>query len=365
MVTLRRSLSRFRLLFISCPIVGLVFLSACGGGSSSSSNTQPADQWSIPVSQVVDGGPGKDGIPAIDTPLYIAVQDATHVADHELVVGILVNGVPRAFPHSILNWHEVVNLETLGEFHTLSYCPLTGSADLWRVPESASDKTYGTSGLLYNSNLILYDRQTDSNWSQMLNQSVNGALINNQADKVVSLEMSWASWKLMYPDSLVLSEDTGFSRSYDIYPYGDYLTSATLLFQVANSDNRLHPKSRVLGIREGDFNKVYPIGEFDTGIQVISDSTGIDPVVIIGSREFGFAVAYSALAQDGTQLQFTAIESALPVVMQDNEGNQWDIFGQAVSGPRSGQRLTLASEFIAFWFAWVAFFPEPLIHEFD
>jgi len=364
----------------------ILWLSSCGGsgggGNSENGNStgqnncndtkkseisskHTKDEWLIDTNFLRDGGPGKDGIPSIDSPCYVSAQNATFISDSDMIIGTRINDISRAYSHSILNWHEIVNLKTGSDFHTLSYCPLTGTAALWTVPESFSNKTFGVSGLLYNSNLILYDRETDSNWPQMNAQSANGSLIGNLAEENVVIETTWETWKQMYPETDILSNDTGYSRNYSSYPYGSYLTDSNLLFQVAYSDNRLHPKTRVLGVNMNGVNEVYEIDSFEQGVEVINEGSESSPYVVIGSSEHNFAVAYSSILSDGAELSFSAIDSSLPVIMLDNEGNQWDIFGNAVSGPRSGQKLNLESDFIAFWFAWVAFHPNPEIHNFN
>ena len=346
-------------------ILIITFLAACGGGGDGSSSNTPAPKstpWLIPETDIADGGPGKDGIPALDAPTYLSIGEASFYRDNDLVIGTLINGIARAYPHIVLNWHEIVNVETMGDYHTLSYCPLTGTSDLWTVPDNFTNKTFGVSGLLYNSNLILYDRETDSNWPQMLTQSANGTLIRTLADKNVVVETNWGTWKLMYPDTLILSNSTGISRDYTAYPYGGYLTNAELLFSVSNSDLRLHPKTRVLGINSGGVNKAFVIGDFANTVEVINEGPANAPYVVVGSSGFNFAIAFDSTLSDGTELTFSVVEDAFPVVMQDDLGNQWNIFGTAISGPNAEAQLTLRSDFIAFWFAWVAFFPNPQIH---
>ncbi len=345
----------------------LTIFSACGGGGGGQDDSpEPPsnDRWLIDTDFVLDGGPGKDGIPALDTPNYVSVDQVDFLQDSDLVIGINVNGQMRAFPHAILNWHEVANVQTGNDYHVLSYCPLTGSAALWEVPDSFTNKTFGVSGLLYNSNLIMYDRETDSNWPQMYGRSANGSEIGSVAQTLPVIETSWATWRSMYPQSEVLSTNTGFSRNYNVYPYGSYLTDSEILFAVSESDDRLHPKTRILGIADGTNNKVYEITNFSSSVQVINETDNGSPYVVIGSSSLNFAIAFDATTDDATQLSFTAIDSALPIVMQDNEGNQWDIFGTAVSGPREGQQLSLRSNYIAFWFAWVPLYPNPDIHSF-
>ncbi len=341
-------------------------LTACGGGggggSSNGPTVNPNDNWLVDITYVRDGGPGKDGIPSIDSPVYLSIQDATFMRDSDIVIGIKINGIARAYPHSIMNWHEIVNIETAGDYHSLIYCPLTGTAALWTIPTEFSNKTFGVSGILYNSNIIPYDRETDSNWVQMLAQSVNGNKRGDFIEENAVIETRWDTWIAMNPNTTVLSEVTGFSRNYNNYPYGSYLADTNLLFDVANDDSRLHPKKRVLGINNNGVNKVYNLDDFSVGIDVINENPGSAGYVVIGSAGLNFAIAYSSVASDGTQLTFTALQDSLPAVMVDNEGNEYDSLGNAISGDRLGQKLTLESDFIAFWFAWVAIHPNPTIN---
>jgi hypothetical protein len=292
----------------------------------------------------------------------------TRSSFNELVAGVKLGDDIRAYPHRILNWHEVVNtqhsIDGLIEPATLSYCPLTGSAMLWESFAEPLDKTFGTSGLLYNSNLIMYDRETLSFWSQMLEQSVNGSEILRIPDRLQIVETTWGTWKAMYPQTSILSANTGFSRDYDAYPYGTYRTDSSLLYPANNSDdNRLHRKARVLGINVGDASRVYPIDNFSSNIEVINETVGDMQVVAAGSSNLDLGVVYNRELEDCTVLEFVAVQDSLPVVMQDNEGNEWDIFGVAVSGPRAGQQLQKTNSYIAYWFAWTAFFPGATIYQ--
>ena len=152
-------------------------LVSCGGGGDAASPTTTTSEptgWSIPVGDIFDGGPGKDGIPALNAPSFQRTSANNDTRDSTLVVGVFHEGEYRAFPHDIMNWHEVANDELEFNPYVLSYCPLTGSAVAWDVDSSSANAEFGVSGLLYNSNLILYDRQSDSNWSQILEESVQG-----------------------------------------------------------------------------------------------------------------------------------------------------------------------------------------------
>lgn len=345
--------------------LGTLFsLVACGGSNSASGPTAAAaggSSWLIPANQVVDGGPGKDGIPALTNPTLIAASSASYLSASDLVIGVKIGDEIRAYPHRVLDWHEVVNDTYGGLSRVISYCPLTGSALLWDGLNEQVNPTFGVSGLLYNSNLILYDRATDSRWSQMLIQAVNGSLAGTRPATLPVVETTWATWRAMYPATRVLSNQTGFSRDYSVYPYGTYRTDNNLLFAVDNSsDSRLPRKERVLGVRLASVNKAYAIRALGRGVNVIEEADG--DYVVVGSQDLDFAVAYSATAADGKRLSFRAIPDALPVVLEDAEGSRWDVFGRAVSGPRAGERLERVNSFVAYWFAWTAFYPNATIH---
>lgn len=317
--------------------------------------------------EVMDGGPGPDGIPALEMPEYISNPGMNALSRDELVVGIKIGDDIRAYPHRILDWHEIVNEKYLlggsEQNVSLSYCPLTGSAVLWKALAGSANPTFGTSGALYNSNLILYDRETRSHWSQMLEQSFRGPSVGVIPDRLQVVETRWESWKNMYPNTTLLSENTGYSRSYDEYPYGSFKTDSKLIFPVNNStDSRLHKKTRVLGINVGDSSKLYPIKNFATEVEVINDQVGGMAVVATGSSGLDFGVVYNRELEDCTVLEFEALQDRLPVVMRDNEGNEWDIFGVAVNGRRTGQQLQKTNSYLAYFFAWTAFYPGAEIH---
>ncbi len=353
---------------IGMVLAGAVLLSGCGGGGGGGGNGGQNDDgssaWLIPPGQVVDGGPGKDGIPAIDQPAFESAATISTVAPDEFVVVVRYNGEVHAFPHDIMNWHEIVNDGSRDDPFSVSYCPLTGSAVAWHGDANAVYKSFGVSGLLFNSNLILYDRKTDSNWSQMQGRAVNGPRIGEDSQPVQVVEMEFATLQQMYPDAQVMTRETSWenSRDYDQYPYGPYLATNALLFPADPLDNRLHLKTRVIGLREGSASRVFQLDGFGPLTQVINDQIGSLSFVVVGNSELNFAAIYESALDDGTILAFTALQGELPNVMSDDEGNVWSIFGTAVSGPRAGEQLKKTSSYTAFWFAWAAFFPDPEIH---
>jgi hypothetical protein len=343
---------------------------ACGGGGSSSDSATNSgtsnssnDDWSISTTYIADGGPGKDGIPSLQSPRFKSIDETNYMFATDLIIGVKIGNVVKGYPHKVLDWHEVVNDSIDDEKFVLSYCPLTGSAIRWDINNDTGDTQFGVSGLLFNSNLILYDRNTDSYWPQMLMKSVRGSKSGTLATQKITFEATWQSFKLMYPQAQVLDESTGFSRNYQDYPYGSFKTNMGLFFNVDNSgDARLHPKERVLGIKSGTSTKAYNISSFASDIDVIEDTVGSTEMVIAISAGDRYAVAFERTVSDGTLLNFSAIYNQLPIVMEDNEGNQWDITGKAISGTRTGEQLTQPFSFIAYWYAWAAIYSNTSVY---
>ena len=339
----------------------LLFFTACEKPSGSEALE---GEWLIPKDQILDGGPGKDGIPALSNPAFVSSSssDAAYLRDDDLVIGAKVGDVVRAYPHPILDWHEIINDEIDTARFSITYCPLTGSGISWNRVLNGTATTFGVSGLLYNTNLIPYDRATNSNWSQMKLQCVNGPLKGTAIVTHPIVETTWRTWKQMYPQTTVVSRNTGHSRSYGTYPYGDYKTSNSTIFPISNRDERLPMKERVHGVIVGERSRVYRIATFTDSVGTINDILNGTSIVVAGSRSQNFAVAFERRLQDGTELTFSQVVGALPVVMQDNEGTRWDLFGKAVQGPRMGTTLKPARSYTAYWFAWGTFYPGVEIH---
>ncbi|RMF11741.1 MAG: DUF3179 domain-containing protein [Candidatus Dadabacteria bacterium] len=328
---------------------------------------QDANAWLVDTTYVLDGGPGKDGIPSVDQPEFGTVEEVdrqTWLTDADLVVGTVIGGEVRAYPHPIMDWHEIVNDQHGAEALAITYCPLTGSALVWNRVIDGQTTTFGVSGLLFNNNLIPYDRASDSNWSQMLAQSIHGKRAGTAAETFPVIEMNWKMWKALFPDARVLTNDTGRDRPYGRYPYGAYKVSDTLLFPTSRDDRRLHRKERVLGVRSGSSSKVWVVADFPAGGTVVEDRVGDAEIVVGGACDGQFATAFLRTLPDGTRLSFRRSEMPLPILFADDEGNEWDLFGRAVRGPRAGQQLVHADSYVAYWFAWSTFFPDPEIASF-
>lgn len=224
-------------------------------------------EWLINPDDIQQGAL-RDAIPSIDNPQFetLTWDEATvnRYAGNELMVVVPDNDKLKAYPLAILNWHEIVNDAVNGEQVVLSHCPLTGTSAVWGSNITGNQPLeFGVSGLLYNNNLILYDRNTDSLWPQIIRKAVFGSLKNFVPQPRVAVEMNWRGLSFLQGQpTLLLSENTGFNRDYSRYPYGDYRSTASLLFPLTYTDDRLHPKERVLAVIINDKAKVYQLEKF-------------------------------------------------------------------------------------------------------
>ncbi len=217
-------------------------------------------QASVAVEEILRGGPARDGIPALSNPATLEAPAAPW-ADEERVIGLVVNGEARAYPIAVLNWHELVNDSLGGAPLLVTYCPLCGTGMVFRREVAGNEKHFGVSGLLYRSDLLLYDRETESLWSQILATAIAGPAVGSRLALMRSEHRSWAAWKRAHPKTTVLSPQTGHLRDYSRSPYGTYSRSDRLLFPVA-VDRRYHAKEPTLGLRtRGGKARAYPARE--------------------------------------------------------------------------------------------------------
>jgi hypothetical protein len=342
----------------SCSEDNLTDSDGMPNNSKSPDEEQDDNGWLIPVAEVRDGGPGKDGIPSIDEPEFINANDADYLNDDDLVLGFADGSEVRAYPHKILDWHEIINDDTPNHSLAVIYCPLTGTGIGWDRNIDGENTTFGVSGLLYNSNIIPYDRASESNWSQLLLKSVNGSLKGTRPTIHNLVETSWKTWKTMFPNSNVLSLSTGYNRNYERYPYGTYKTSENLLFPVSNSDSRMHQKERVLAVFENEKAIAFRFNQLENNDHLITALFNDKTLVVTGDEQANLLVAFDSKLPDGTVLDFQYLINQLPNILTDNEGNTWDIFGRAIDGPRKGEKLIPVPQMIGYWFAFAAFYPE-------
>jgi hypothetical protein len=215
----------------------------------------------VPITEIHQGGPPRDGIPALDNPPFLAAQQAGFLKQGDYVLGMNRNGIAKAYPIGILNWHEIVNDHFGQEPVVISYCPLCGTGIAYSAYIDGAVRKFGVSGLLYNSDLLLYDRESESLWSQIEGQAISGPLKGQRLKPLTVLHTTWSEWRKLHPESLVLSTETGYRRDYNRDPYQGYQESAVLYFPVKHRDRRYHPKERIIGIELNGNFKAYPFTE--------------------------------------------------------------------------------------------------------
>ena len=219
------------------------------------------DQPLVPADEIVQGGPAKDGIPSIDHPIFKPIADYTFFDDDTRVIGVVHAGVAKAYPIPILNWHEVVN-DYFGEQPVvITYCPLCGSGMAFAAKINGQRTEFGVSGLLYNSDMLLYDRRTESLWSQLRMQAIAGPRKGEKLTMVATQHTTLGAWKKAHPESLILTTRTGHIRNYQQTPYGEYEDNRELYFTPQHTSDGYHPKEWVLGLEIEGHYKAYPFSE--------------------------------------------------------------------------------------------------------
>jgi Protein of unknown function (DUF3179) len=202
---------------------------------------------SVELDDLKQGCPARDCIPSIDKPKFVSADDADHVADDAIVIAISHGGEYRAYPAQILDHHEIVNDTIAGDPIAITWCPLCGSAVGIRRDVGGEVTEFGVSGVLYNSDLVLYDRATDTLWDQIVAEGIVGPNTGESLQLVPVTMTRWSRWRDAHPDTLVLSTDTGFEEDYSADYYAKYRGSSNLMFPVSQQDDRIHPKSVVFG----------------------------------------------------------------------------------------------------------------------
>ncbi len=239
---------------------------------------------SIPTDEIFRGGPPRDGIPSIDKPAFNKADNTT-ITDDSRILGVYINGVAKAYPINIMNYHEIVN-DIFGEDAVvITYCPLCGSGVAYQGNVAGKDRTFGVSGLLYNSDVLLYDRESESLWSQMMSEAVTGQLKGEKLTIIPTSNTTWREWKSRFPDSQILSEKTGFQRDYSRTPYFGYDKSEQIYFPVSRNSTDYHPKELVIGIEVDGKYKVYPFSELAKSEAVVKDTfNGMEISVIFDKK---------------------------------------------------------------------------------
>jgi len=332
---------------------------------------------SIPLNEIISGGPPPDGIPPIDDPVYESIEAASTWLDETSPVMVVdINDDVRAYPLAILTWHEIVNDVIGGVPLVVTYCPLCNSALVFERtidgPDGEQVLDFGTSGRLYLSNLVMYDRQHRNLWTQFEGEAVVGEpLLGTQLERVPAWLFGFNEFIELHPDALVLSRDTGHVRDYGRNPYVGYDTADRTPFLFRGElDGRFPPMTRMVGIAGQDSSIAVT---FDLLAEQRAVNVEVDeaPVVVLWAP--GQASALDASSIDagrdvGQTAAFRATIDGQPVHLQpadeegrfidDATGSTFDLRGRALDGPLQGQRLEAITHDDTFWFVWVAFRPD-------
>lgn len=316
----------------------------------------------VPLDQLVFGGVGRDGIVALTNPALIASDDpgAEYIGDSTRVVGLHIGNEWVAVPHNVLWYHEVVNFDVGEERVAVTYCPLTGSSLVFDRA-GVDGLEFGVSGLLFNNNLILFDRSdVASLWPQMSRRARCGPRLREPLDMVPATEMRWSEWRRLHPDSRVVARPPQFGFRYSTNPLAEYEADDDLLFfPMDDPDGRLPSKTRVLGIPQGgDGGTAYPLPTLGAGLRALHQQTAGGRVVVLwdGGAQGG-AVYRSSLGDE--ELTFDVAGTHF---VDRGTGSTWGLDGRATAGPLAGATLEpFAEAYVSFWFAWAAFQPETVV----
>ena len=311
----------------------------------------------IDPDKVLSGGPPPDGIPAIDEPAFQPAGEVTWLEDDEPVLSLTVGEETRAYPLRVMTWHEIVNDTVGGVPVAVTYCPLCNSGVAFERTVDGRVLSFGTSGMLYADNLVMYDRQTESLWPQLTGQASIGVLTGQELVAIPMGVVAWSDFREANPSALVLSQDTGFDRPYGTNPYVGY----------DDPDQRLPIKERVIGISEGT-DSVAVVRRSLVGhspLQVVvgdrdlvvwhkpGQASALDAGTVAGGTDIGTVGVYDPVV-DGRQLHFVAAGDGF---RDEETGSRWNVLGQAIDGPLQGQELQPYQHLDTFWFAWVTFHP--------
>jgi hypothetical protein len=328
----------------------------------------------VDLSEIQSGGPPKDGIPPIDEPTFDSVDEAGKwLNPREPVVVLSIRGTTKAYPIQILTWHEIVNDRIAGVPVSVTFCPLCNATIVFDRRVDGEVLDFGTTGRLRKSDLVMYDRQSESWWQQFTGQAIVGKMAGTVLERLPARIVAFADFRDAYPGALVLSRRTGYRRAYGNNPYRGYDSVDDQPFLFFDPvDKRLPPMERVLDVSVGDSHTLYPFSIFDqqpvindevAGLPVAVFSrqgtlSALDSSVIAQSRQVPSAAAYDRRV-DGKTLRFELRDGQ---VVDSETGSRWNLFGTATHGPLAGRQLDPAPGSVHFAFAWLAFNPDSKIY---
>lgn len=370
-------MSLFKLCRLSYIIIFLFGISFPSYGQSQDlpaweTNTNKA---TIDLDELKRGGPPKDGIPSVDNPQFIAIDEAeSWIADKEPVIAVEYKGAVRAYPLQVLIWHEIVNDRINGDPILVTFCPLCYSALVFDRSIDGETLEFGVSGFLRHSDLVMFDRKTETLWQQFTGKAIVGDYVGRTLEQIPSQIISFSQYKKNYPDGGVLSKETGYQRNYGRNPYTGYDDiNNTPLFGAGNDDDdRLPPMEKVIGVKLEEQHKAYPysISRIE---QVMNDRVGDTPLLIIHTEGATSAMDAARIAEskesgstgvfkrvvDDKELTFS-IENGN--IMDEQTQSTWSVTGEAIEGEYKGKHLEAVTHGDYFAFAWLVFWPETEIY---
>ena len=321
------------------------------------------NKTSIDLSEIMSGGPPKDGIPSIDSPKFVSIKAASEWLHlREPVIALAINGQAKAYPLQILTWHEIVN-DTLGNVPvSVTFCPLCNASIVFDRRINGKILDFGTTGRLRKSDMIMYDRQTETWWQQFIGEGIVGEMTGVRLKQIDSQIIAFEDFAKAYPAAEVLSQDTGHLRNYGTNPYAGYdnINSFPFLFR-GDEDPRLPPMERVLAVKQGGRHILFPFSILEKqplinqkDFVVFSPNkmrSALDQRDIASSRDIAAAAAFKRNI-DGKILTFELQNDQL---LDKETGSTWDLLGRATAGKLKGQQLVKTDAGVHFAFAWLAF----------
>jgi hypothetical protein len=331
---------------------------------------------SVPYSEILSGGPPKDGIPAINDPRFVGIEAAdSWLEPKEPIILFQIGDDVRAYPIQIVMWHEIVNDTVGGVPVVVTFCPLCNTAIAFERTVKGKELTFGTTGRLRFSNLIMYDRQTESWWQQATGEAIAGKFTGKRLDFRPASIVSWADFRSAHPNGKVLSRKTGFSRSYGQNPYAGYddVDNSPFLYKGPETPGILPPMARVITLDSGSEAVAYPYDVLRRE-RMINDTVGGKPVVVLwepgtasaldedavaAGRDVGSAAIFSRTL-DGRTLTFRSEGGR---IVDEQTGSEWNPLGRALEGELTGEELERLASIDHFWFSWAAFRPDTRVYK--
>ena len=333
------------------------------------------NRHAFPLSEIIEGGPGKDGIRSIDTPVFSSVEETKkwlHL--REPVVAFISGEVARAYPLQILIYHEIVNDQVNDQSIAVTYCPLCNAAMVFSRLHNGELLEFGTTGKVHTSNLVMYDRSSESWWLQFTGEGIVGKYTGEQLALLPSQIVSFEQFRDAYPYGMVLSKQTGFDKKYGVNPYKEYDSRSLPYGWFFRNlvDPRLDAMERVLGVVTKNKVRTYPFSALNS-VPLLQEHIDNQPVLVVSKKGIASAVdkklireskdtltaaAYSRVVNDRV-LDFKLVDTE---IIDTQTNSKWNLFGEAVAGPLRGKRLVKLDRGVYFAFVWLDFYPQSEIY---